>query len=644
SIADGIDSINKEVEENTKHVDDTSTDIQNFKNEINQAEAGRVQDENERKSNESNRANEFNSIKNQFDTLKDNSNAATNNANSAANTANSAASRVDGAINDLKGKSIGTVNLFDNTDFSIPIISLYESTASCQFIQDTSIQGQSSIFYPGKNIIGIQSYNNIFGDTYCTFMQTNDRIIQSNTTYTLSFWYISLHTGDDLQSSSFIYINRNSSGAELVELNDLDLNSHGANWTKYTKTFTTHDDVKNIQLRLGFRCSAYSWMVIDGLKLEKGRVATDWNLSNTDIQNIPTGIGVTNLLSNSGQLVDTGNWWLNKAGNTNASIGLDIGYNGTTHGLKAVCDNAGDWCILQSGALKNNDFYFTENEYYTLSGLMWVNDPVKYHSIPISIADGSGQNQIFGSNIIFNSENVEYGDPHYSKFSFTFKAPSKGNENQLKITLNTGIQIYLAYIKLERGKVATDWNYSIYDIKQMKTNINSVSSNLQELKEKQEKDIEWTNGNVTSNAKDITALKDSCYKLSQEADANTSQIKSHNDTLYDLQHNWFSDCSNSLCINGFTSLKVYPQGVYYITGTAVTILESIDHSAMKNGQCIYFIAETCDQTANIKFPASLSSSSVYTPKGQDFWITGRDNGDTIYIMQKIGGALRFRSL
>ena len=202
----------------------------------------------------------------------------------------------------------------------------------------------------------------------------------------------------------------------------------------------------------------------------------------------------------------------------------------------------------------------------------------------------------------------------WTRYTMTFIATqSTGNVRVENSGTKDGAdKIYIAKIKLEKGVVATDWCPSPFDI---------------EIK-----------------LDDLQKLKDSCYKLSQEADANTNQIKSHNDTLYDLQHNWFSDCSNSLCINGFTSLKVYAEGVYYITGTAVTELQSIDHSAMKNGQCIYFIAETNDQTANIKFPASLSSSSVYTPKGQDFWITGRDNGDTIYIMQKIGGALRFRSL
>lgn len=324
------------------------------------------------------------------------------------------------AVADLKSNKIGTVNLFDNTDFSEPL-NLYESTANVLFQQDVSAQSQSSIFYKGKKIIGISSKGDKFGDTYCTFIQTNDKVIMSNTTYTLSFWYISLHTGNDLQSSSFIYMNRNTSGAELIELNDLDLNSHGANWTRYTKTFTTSSDVKNIQLRLGFRCSAYSWMVVDGLKLEKGVVATDWSLSN-------------------------------------------------------------------------------------------------------------------------------------------------------------------------------------YDIELLATKLTDLNDNLS---------------------------------------TNTKQIASNSSSISDIQRNWFSDCSNSLCINGLTSLKVYAQGVYYITGDSETILQSIDHSAIKNGQCVYFIAETNSQTAAIKFPASLNGSGVYTPKAADFWITGRDNGDMIYRMQKMGGAMRF---
>ena len=196
----------------------------------------------------------------------------------------------------------------------------------------------------------------------------------------------------------------------------------------------------------------------------------------------------------------------------------------------------------------------------------------------------------------------------WKKYSMTFTAtqPTGYVRVENNGTKDGADKFYVSKIKLEKGVVATDWCLSPFDLTALKT--------------KQELDIGFTNGNVSTN---------------------TKQIASNSSSISDIKTNWVSDCSNSLCINGLTSLKVYAQGVYYITGNSVTELQSIDHSAIKNGQSIYFICETNDQAANIKFPASLSSSAIYTPKGQDFWLTGRDNGDMIYRMQKMGGAMRF---
>lgn len=55
SLATGIEVINTEVEENTKHVNETITDIKNFKNDINLAEQQRISAENKRISDESTR-------------------------------------------------------------------------------------------------------------------------------------------------------------------------------------------------------------------------------------------------------------------------------------------------------------------------------------------------------------------------------------------------------------------------------------------------------------------------------------------------------------------------------------------------------------------------------------------------------------
>ncbi|WP_195972969.1 BppU family phage baseplate upper protein [Clostridium thermobutyricum] len=123
---------------------------------------------------------------------------------------------------------------------------------------------------------------------------------------------------------------------------------------------------------------------------------------------------------------------------------------------------------------------------------------------------------------------------------------------------------------------------------------------------------------------------------------NTKQIASNSNAIQDIKNSWISTGNNNLCINGRSELDVYPGGVYFITGTSVTELHTITHSHLLDGQSVFFIAETIDQTANIKFcHDDLSHCYVYTPAGKDFWITGRDNGDTIFEMKKMGGVLRF---
>lgn len=522
--------------------------------------------------------------------------------------------KVNEAVNDLKSNSIGTVNLFDNTDFSTRITSFYESTASCQFMQDTEVQGQSSIFYPGKNIIGIQSYNNQFGDTYCTFIKTNNRVIQPNTTYTLSFWYMSLHSSGDISSSSLLYLNTNedctNGGFTIIPMDDLDLSSHGANWTRYTKTFTTPSNIKNIQLRLGFRCTAYAWMVVDGIKLERGNIATDWSLGNTDISNKLKKSSDINAPQshdcNDFKTPELSFWW---------DTGID-GFKNTPLGF--LPKNSARVFYVKNEGTDGRLIQTFKMVYPHYTNRTWTRC---YNS------DAGGVWSEW-STVFMGEKLISNGDDWNSFLDMgCYKVQGIDNSKNFPSTPNGATYGYGMLNVFKTGVKEENRTLQVYYPHQADTNGHRI------VYYRMYNGTEWTAWDT---------LGGNVYQ--EELGINTKQIASNSSAISDIQHNWFSDCSNSLCINGFTSLKVYAQGVYYITGNSVTELQSIDHSELKNGQIIYFICETNDQTANIKFPASLSSSAVYTPKGADFWITGRDNGDTIYIMQKIGGALRFRSL
>ena len=171
---------------------------------------------------------------------------------------------------------------------------MFNNTPNIQLIVDKIFQKQKSIY--NEKLIGLQSSGNSFGDTYTSLFRTNDRIIQPNATYTISFNYMSLHAAGDISSSCFLYFNKNDGTQEVVYM-DVDLASHGENWFKHVKTFTTPANIRNIEVRFGFRCTAFAWLAIDGLKLEKGTMATDWSPSPLDWRN-EVGNGV-NLISSS---------------------------------------------------------------------------------------------------------------------------------------------------------------------------------------------------------------------------------------------------------------------------------------------------------------------------------------------------------
>lgn len=621
SLADGIEAINTEVEANTKHVNDTSEDIQNFKNEINQAENIRVQDENERKSNETNRINEFDSMKNEFNSLKNNSTEATNNANNAANNANSTATNsenrtsqainnltnsVNSAIVDVKANQIGGTNLLDNTDLANPI-QMFNNTPNIQLIVDKTFQRQTSIY--NEKLIGLQSAGDSFGDTYTSLFRTNDRIIQPDTTYTISFNYMSLHAAGDISSSCFLYFNKNDGTQENLYM-DVDLASHGENWFKYVKTFTTPENIKNIEVRFGFRCTAFAWLAIDGVKLEKGTIATDYSLSNTDIKNKLDKATINNAPSdhdcnsftkpNSSFIWDTG-----LDGFKNTPLGdLQIG-----SAIVFEVVNYGNDGRIQQEFRQTYPFYQTRKwirNYTSDSNGQWSDWRPEFLGCgPI------GQGDDFNGMTSMGCYKVQAINP------FTKNSP---------LTLDNGIYGFGLLNVYESGVAEEHRILQIYYPHQSGT----VGHRTPVMRMKNSTGwTDWTYMGATS--KDIDRL--------------TSQIASNSSSINDL-YNWANRNIQMEYISGATSLTLQPNKAYYLDGQHVADINHIDHSAIPAGGKVYFYVASGDPLAHIVFRRSGLCNQdvrVWLPKGQDFWITGNDNGDTIFTLMKIGDAMRFLS-
>ncbi|ENY98748.1 hypothetical protein HMPREF1092_03306 [Clostridium thermobutyricum] len=126
---------------------------------------------------------------------------------------------------------------------------------------------------------------------------------------------------------------------------------------------------------------------------------------------------------------------------------------------------------------------------------------------------------------------------------------------------------------------------------------------------------------------------------------NTKQIASNSSSINDL-YNWVNKNIQMEYISGATSLTLQPNKAYYLDQQHVADITSIDHSALQNGEKVYFYVASGDPLAHIVFRRQglcNPSTRVWLPCGQDFWIRGNENGDKIFTMMKIGDAMRFLS-
>lgn len=132
---------------------------------------------------------------------------------------------------------------------------------------------------------------------------------------------------------------------------------------------------------------------------------------------------------------------------------------------------------------------------------------------------------------------------------------------------------------------------------------------------------------------------------SKDIDRLTSQIASNSSSINDL-YGWVNRNIGMQYISGATSLTLQSNWSYYLDGQHVADITHIDHSAIRPGEKVYFYVASGDPLAHIVFRRSGLCNQdvrVWLPKGQDFWITGNENGDTIFTLMKIGDAMRFLS-
>ncbi|WP_436514064.1 pyocin knob domain-containing protein [Clostridium thermobutyricum] len=166
-------------------------------------------------------------------------------------------------------------------------------------------------------------------------------------------------------------------------------------------------------------------------------------------------------------------------------------------------------------------------------------------------------------------------------------------------------------------------------------------------------DNSWTDwAYIGATPKDIDSLKENINNHSDQISSckndinlNTKQIASNSSSINDL-YNWVNKNIQMEYISGATSLTLQPNKAYYLDGQHVADITHIDHSAIPVGGKVYFYVASGDPLAHIVFRRQGLCNQdvrVWLPKGQDFWITGNDNGDTIFTLMKIGDSMRFLS-
>lgn len=165
----------------------------------------------------------------------------------------------------IENLQIGGPNLFPYSDFEN---GAHVSIDSNCVIEPSPFDGGLLNAKNGTKVLYLNRYAE---DSYWIF---NAIPVEPNTTYTMSYWYISAGALNAHSSYSYLEDANHTnvgfigSGQNPVQTNKL--------WVFHKFTFTTPSNAKYFYFRFGFHSSSYSWSALDCLKLEIGNYATAW--------------------------------------------------------------------------------------------------------------------------------------------------------------------------------------------------------------------------------------------------------------------------------------------------------------------------------------------------------------------------------
>lgn len=171
---------------------------------------------------------------------------------------------------------IGGRNLYPNSNFADdPEYTKYGG--SLAIVRENKIDEFESNY--GGCLYKMQNSSVITSATYIWVILKPTINVEANTQYTISFDYIcggSFYSDSASSSKICKYSSTSaSSTTTYVDINHKTLNDNVR--YRHTQTFTTDSNTTYIQVEFGFRCMGDAWMIIDGVKLEKGNKATDWS-------------------------------------------------------------------------------------------------------------------------------------------------------------------------------------------------------------------------------------------------------------------------------------------------------------------------------------------------------------------------------
>lgn len=514
--------------------------------------------------------------------------------NSADDTINDLTNKVNSAIVDVKANQIGGTNLLYKTGYPLSLTNFESNSGKIEILNSPAAPFNQQV--------------------YC--------IMNDQDSERLAFWkMIDFPIMDEVHvtESCYMYIDENVVSAELFclgfdEVGNIIYAQPTAfdiknKWFKAINTITINDKrIKKIQFRVdnnGVTDGKSGGVYFFYPKLERGTMATDWSNGTFDyiatIDNAPNDKDCNSFTQpNSSFLWDTG-----LGGFKNTPLG-DLEQNSAV--VFEVINYGNDGRIQQEfrQTYPYNEARKWIRNYTSDSNGQWSNWRPEF----------IGDREINSNDDFNNITNMGcYKVQNIN--AFTKNSP---------LTLDNGIdnfgllEVYVSGVS-DNHRVLQIYYPHMSNAVGHRTPVIRMSN-----------DNSWTDWTyIGATSKDIDRL--------------TSQIASNSSSINDL-YSWVNRNIGMQYISGATSLTLQPNWSYYLDGQHVADITHIDHSAIRPGEKVYFYVASGDPLAHIVFRRSglcNQDCKVWLPKGQDFWITGNDNGDTIFTLMKIGDAMRFLS-